>query len=222
MKYHKIHTIFKRDKDDRMILGDWTHPIFEYLADKLWSWTEKIDGTNIRIRIDPSEGDVHPLTVHGVRFDGRTDSAAIPAELVNWLCGMFLHPKMLHDMSKAFPSGAILYGEGYGAGTAKGGGNYASYQSFILFDVKIGEWWLERKNVDNVAENLGLKSVPVLGELTLHQAVAKVAAGFNSTFGAFAAEGLVGEPLVPMFDRAGERVIAKIKTRDWMNLAEKK
>lgn len=212
--YHKIQTMFKRDKEDQIIPGEWTHPIFEYLEHQKWRCTEKIDGTNIRIEVTPST-DVTDNECK-VKFDGRSDNADLPGKLVNWMVEKFLHPTMLQTLREKFPDGATLYGEGFGAGIAKGGGNYGPDQTFILFDVKVGDWWLERKNVDDVAKTLGLRSVQVVGEYTLREAVEIVKKGYQSQFGDFLAEGFVAEPLVPIFNRAGERVITKIKTRDFL------
>ncbi len=199
------------------MLWEWTDPLLEYLAKNLWRCTEKIDGCNIRIEIADAEP---PHTVHSVKFDGRSDSASLPAELVNWLAGKFLDPRMLEILSEKFPGGATLYGEGFGEGIAKNGGYYGSFQSFILFDVRVGDWWLERKNVVNVADALGLKCVREVGIYTLPEAIKIVEDGFPSEFGDFLAEGMVAEPMIPMYNRAGERVITKIKTRDFLRVAE--
>jgi hypothetical protein len=208
--------MFKRDKKDAMMLGEWTDPIFEYLQENKWRCTEKIDGTNIRIEIVPSP-DVTDNECK-VKFDGRTDNAALPAKLVNWMVEKFLHPTMLETLYEKFPDGATLYGEGFGAGIAKGGGNYGPDQTFILFDVRVGDWWLQRDAVTNVAETLDLKRVKEVGYFTLHEAIELVEKGYKSEFGDFLAEGLIAEPCVPMFNRAGERVITKIKTRDFKNV----
>ena len=51
-EYHKIQTVFKRDmqKNGKTLLeGHWTLPEFEYLSVNIWSWSEKVDGTNIRV-----------------------------------------------------------------------------------------------------------------------------------------------------------------------------
>ena len=51
-KYHKIQSIFKRDMTSKrrtLIEGYWTLPEFEYLANNPWTFTEKVDGTNIRV-----------------------------------------------------------------------------------------------------------------------------------------------------------------------------
>lgn len=48
-EYHKIDTLYKRDMDSPrkpLIIGDWSQPVFGYLADNQWEFTEKVDGTN--------------------------------------------------------------------------------------------------------------------------------------------------------------------------------
>ncbi len=221
MTYHKIQTMFKRDKENAMIIGDWTDPVFKYLQNNLWKCTEKINGTNIRIEITPTPPSIPDLPCK-VKFDGRTDNAALSPKLVNWMISHFLYPQMLIDLAEKFPDGATLYGEGCGAGISKGGGNYGPDQTFILFDVRVGAWWLQREAVNNVAETLGLHHVQVVGDFTLHEAIELVKKGFQSEFGDFFAEGLVAEPVVPMFNRKGERIITKIKTRDFKNVVTSK
>ena len=103
-------------------------------------------------------------------FGGKTDNAQIPAPLVARLNERFLP---LADMlSEMFENGACLYGEGYGAKIQKGGGNYRPDQDFVLFDVRVGEWWLERTSV-------------------------------------------VGRPAVELKARNGDRIITKIKHKDF-------
>jgi hypothetical protein len=129
----------------------------------------------------------------------------------------------------------ILFGEGYGP-KIQGGGKYREDTSFVLFDVKIGDFWLDRTNVDDVAEKLGIESVPVIGYGTLHDAINIVSGRhrhefvdrdgrgsftylegdrMKSTWGDFEAEGIVARPKVPLFNRKGERIICKIKGVDF-------
>ena len=77
MKYHKIQTVYKRDpvtKYKTLLEGEYSLPEFEYLADNEWVWTEKVDGTNIRVMWDGWKK---------LSFGGRTDNAQIPTPLVN-------------------------------------------------------------------------------------------------------------------------------------------
>ena len=206
-EYHKIDTLFKRDMTSpkkTLVMGDWTNETFAYLADNQWQFTEKVDGTNIRVIFAGGK----------VEFGGRTDNASIPAPLIKRLEDRFLTIRQREVLAEAFPDGVILYGEGYGA-KIQSGGNYRADQDFVLFDVRVGKIWLRRPDVEDVAAKFGLDVVPVIGEGTLHDAVAVARAGIRSRWGDFAAEGIVARPSVELLDRAGHRVITKIKSRDF-------
>lgn len=206
-EYHKIQSIFKRDmssKQKTLIEGAWTLPEFAYLANNVWVFTEKVDGTNIRVIFKDG----------AVTFGGRTDDAQIPAQLVARLNERFL--PLTQRFADVFQDGAaVLYGEGYGARIQKGGGNYRKDQDFVLFDVMCGEWMLQRSDVEDVAVKLGIDVVPIIGEGTLHDAVALAKAGIRSKWGDFQAEGIVARPKTELKTRSGHRVIAKIKCRDF-------
>lgn len=204
-EYHKIQSIYKRDmtsKRKALIDGDWTLPEFAYLAGNQWEFTEKVDGTNIRVIV----GD-------GVTFGGRTDDAQIPAQLASRLQDRFL--PQTAKLREMFGDGAVLYGEGYGAKIQKVGASYRPDQDFVLFDVRVGQWWLQRAAVAEVAQILGLDVVPVIGSGTLHDAVDMAKRGIRSTWGDFEAEGIVARPSVELRTRAGHRLITKIKCFDF-------
>lgn len=203
-EYHKIQTVFKRDMqaNGRLLYGEWTMPEFEYLANNEWVFTEKVDGTNIRILFDGER----------VSFGGKTDNAAIPAKLVGRLRERFPDGAAFKT---AFNCGNVcLYGEGYGAGIQKGG-TYSIDQDFILFDVKVGDWWLQREDVEDIASKLSLEVVPVIGIGTLHECIDRVRSGLESAWGRFPAEGIVARPSTELMTRGGQRIITKIKCRDF-------
>lgn len=200
-EYHKIHTIFKRE-GKKLLEGCWTLPEFEYLAGNTWIFTEKVDGMNIRVMFRDGK----------ITFGGKTDNAQIPAQLVARLNEKFL--PLAELMQETFGCDACLYGEGYGAGI-QSGGDYRQDQDFVLFDVKVGEWWLQRADVADIANKLDLDVVPVIGEGTLFDALARVKAGIVSTWGHFRAEGIVARPKVEVRTRDGHRIITKIKTCDF-------
>lgn len=54
IEYPKIETLFERDTQGskKLIEGRFRNPAVEYLSGNVWSFTEKIDGTNIRIHWD--------------------------------------------------------------------------------------------------------------------------------------------------------------------------
>lgn len=201
-EYHKIQSVFKRDeKTHKFIEGDYSLLEFEYLADNIWVWTEKVDGTNIRVMWDGEN----------VAFGGKTDNAQMPPFLLAKLKELFPAEKF----TGVFP-GMCLYGEGYGAKIQKGGGNYIKDGcDFIMFDIKVGEWWLRRPDIEDVAGKLGIKVVPIINKGPLAQAINFVREGHFSTFGPFLAEGLVLKPEVELFTRQGHRIVTKIKHKDF-------
>ena len=202
-EYHKIQTVFKRDqKTNKIIVGDWTNPEFEYLANNEWEFTEKVDGTNIRVIIKDGV----------VTFGGRTDAAQIPASLISRLLELF---PQTGDWVGQFDGDVTFYGEGYGPKIQKVGSLYRKDQSFVLFDVRVGRWWFQRSDVVAVAEKLRLDVVPVIGTGTLHDAISLAATGMTSYWGSFQSEGIVARPRVELFARNGQRIIAKIKTKDF-------
>lgn len=201
--YHKINTIWKRDERGKIIPGAWSQPEFEYLADAKWTFTEKVDGTNIRVHWGN----------YSLTYGGRTERAQIPAKLIEALDGYFRADDRLKEVFG--PESVTLYGEGYGPGIQKGGGNYRTTPGFVLFDVRIGGLWLERDNVTDVAGKLGIDVVPVKDYGNLWLAASLADAGIKSYWGDFSAEGFVLKPSVELQDRRGHRIIAKIKTRDF-------
>jgi hypothetical protein len=214
-EYHKIATVYLRDPETnhkKLLDGQFAHPAFEYLALNEWIFTEKVDGTNIRVMIsDYRENDA----AYGISFGGKTDAASIPANLTQRLQERFMTIEQRQKLAEVFPSGACLYGEGYGAKIQKGGGNYRQDQDFVLFDVKVGDWWLERGNVEDVASKLGLDVVPIIGKGTLPEMIRKASGGFPSQWGPFQAEGIVARPACELVTRNGQRIITKIKQRDF-------
>ena len=202
-------------KEKLFILGEYADPATEYLKDNEWTFTEKIDGTNIRIYWDGET----------VAFGGRTDAAQLPAHLVNVLKEK-ITPELMRTIfpdMQANDGIVTLYGEGCGYKIQKGGMGYVNNEKradFILFDVRIGDWWLKREDAEGIAESLGLRIAPVVLKGTIEDAIEMVSAGMKSTYGDFIAEGVVGKPSVELADRAGRRIITKIKHRDFKHLKE--
>jgi len=205
-EYHKIQTVFKRDPDTNhktLLWGEWSIPEFDYLCDNEWIFTEKVDGTNIRV-----------IWINDtLTFGGRTDRAQIPADLMNALIKLFDGKLAKLD---AIGGDVVLYGEGYGPKIQKGGGLYRDTPGFVLFDVKVGGWWLRGEDVEDVGRQLGLDVVPVVGTGTLLDMVGMVSEGrLKSTWGDFSAEGIVARPSTPLLTRDGKRIITKVKQKDF-------
>lgn len=230
--YHKINAPFKRDmtgeitgQKGKLIIGDWARPEFEYLADNEWRYSVKMDGTNIRVELHKG------FDFYSAEYGGRSDNAVIPKPLLSYLEATFpTYPswrrdiqapsyydryKEVYEWMGVFTQGekVVLFGEGYGP-KIQGGGKYRDDHSFILFDVRVGDFWLSRENVVDVGVKLGIDVVPEVGRGSLYEAIELVTGGLRSQFGDFYEEGLVCRPVVDLFNRKGERIITKVKHVD--------
>lgn len=209
--YEKIETVFNRDTEGtkRLILGDFRNKTVEFLKDNVWQFTEKIDGTNIRIMWDG----------HTITFGGRTERANIPAHLMNYLNKKFINAETEELFEQTFgEKEVILFGEGYGA-KIQNGGLYRTDVSFILFDVLICDNYQPRDRVEDIARMFDLEIVPIVYTGTISGAIDYVRSNPKSTIGEAMMEGVVGRPLVEMKDRCGNRMIVKIKYNDFKEFA---
>jgi len=195
--------------DKKFLIGQWTTPELEYLKDQEWIWTEKVDGTNIRVMWNGKE----------VVFGGRSDDAQLYTPLLLRLQELFMRMESRQNFAEIFGNeecDVVLYGEGYGAKIQKGGGNYiSSGTDFVMFDVAVNGVYLERENVEDIASKFGVKVVPIIGHGTLEEAIEMTKNGFKSQWGDFIAEGIVARPRVELLTRRGERIITKVKYKDF-------
>lgn len=207
VEYNKIDTVFNRDiyGTKRLIVDSWRNETVEYLKDSRWQFTEKFDGTNIRVIWDG----------HSISFAGRTDKAIIPQHLLEYLNKTFSTQEVEQLFEQVYgDKQVILFGEGYGY-KIQNGGNYRNDVSFILFDVMIGENYQERQWVEETAVMLGIDVVPIVLEGTIEEAIEFVKKHPKSTVGTAFMEGVVGRPAVELRDRTGKRIIVKIKYSDF-------
>ena len=244
--YQKINTIFMRDaKNVIMPFEPFTEPEFEYLRGLKWRGECKIDGTNMRIEVTkevvPSETSITPRCAgvkFNVRFAGKTDNAQIPPKLLKYMEEKYPKEKVLASLGlKEFipveeweidhnwleydqiPNIYTIYGEGYGAGIQKAGGNYIKDGvGFIVFDVKVNDIYLKTEARDEIATKLGAPIVPFMGYFTLDEAIDFVRKGFRTGLWDnkdFIEEGLVLRTDLGLRNRMGKRLIVKVKYEDF-------
>ncbi len=176
-----------------------------------------------------------------VFFLGRTDRAQIPDHLTSYLETTYTIDKLLPALEKAKGAeGAILYMEGYGYKIQEGGNYCGKSVSTRLFDVYImdlsgpsprtlpGEeqspsgWWLEPEQVQSIASKLGVQTVPSLGKMTTEEIVEMVkskpisiVSNLEGGTKTYQMEGIVARTKPMLLRRNGERLIWKLKGRDF-------
>lgn len=227
-----------------------TTPEFELLRklNAKWEATEKVDGECTSIHLIPNICGAHATTEGGQEFDydyrvevhGKTENANMRKDEVDMLMEIGDIEKLIEAFSTKRPApeygeGAvdivkpevecIIFGETYGKGMQKPGSRYCKDRlKFICFDIKIGNVWLKRDAVEDICNKLGIDVVPYLGEITLDEAIAMVKMGFPSQVSedtTLEAEGIVLRAPLGLLDRMGRRIITKVKTKDFRDLAAK-
>lgn len=206
-EYQKIDNVFKFDEKYRKIIG--MTETYEALKNIQWIGTEKIDGTNIRIYWDG----------HEITIAGRTEKSQTPEHLKKYLSDLFLTKEMEYVFEQMFGEKEVyLFGEGYGYKIQTNGDKYTSNNEvgFILFDVNIDGFDLNRDNVNDIADRLGLKRVPVIFNGTLDEAIEFVKQHHMSTLGnhTHEMEGLVLQPSIQLYDSKHKMIKCKCKYRD--------
>jgi len=219
--YQKINTLYMRygegKNKGKIILGNFSCDEFEELYGCLWDATEKVDGTNMKLIYYPIK--------HTISVEGKTENAQN-------MCGSFdavksIGENILPKLQIEFPDDrftegdyVIIYGEAYG-GKIREGGRYSEDVRFIAFDIKVADWYLTRSVARDICEKMGLQFVPYKGKMTLKEAEEMVMEGFVSEVSedrTLLAEGLVLTPCCELRNRKGDRIIVKIKHKDYKQL----
>jgi len=215
MNYHKINAIFKRDKNKKIIMDDYVDPIYEVLKNIPWIAYEKIDGTNIHVTYNGKTKEI--------KIQGRKEKSIVPEGLQKKLNELFTVEKL---SSVFFENNDIFhfYGEGVSHKIQKGKRYLNGIEEgfdFILFDILVQNsfdgvyWWSAESDKQDIATQLGIRTAPYMFTDSLLNIIEKVKKGLISTYDNNFAEGVVCKPLYELFNRRGERIITKIKHKDF-------
>lgn len=207
-EYTKIANIFEFDEAYRTVLG--LNPVCKLLKDIQWIGTEKVDGTNVRIYWDG----------YDIQIAGRKNGKSkLPDHLVTYLESIFKTKEMEYVFEQIFgEKEAYLFGEGFGYKVQADGDKYVDSNEvdFILFDVNIDGWDLDKTKVKDIATRLNLKCVPIVFTGTLDEAIEFVKQHNMSTLGKgeHEMEGLVLEPTIQLYTKDKKPVKYKCRYND--------
>lgn len=219
-KYPKIQSPWKRDKDGKFDFNEFTNTTLKMLATTPMCAQEKIDGTNVRVMYDGGGS---------VWYGGRTDKAET---LKQWSdLGDFVQKSFpLNKMQEVFgDKKVVVFGEGTSPAIQKAGNTYGLSAHFWLFDVvELDEngkphWW-PRSALDGLASKFHVTSPKYLSNLITIWEIAdmldKRAKGefedvFKEIFPRENVEGFVLRPMEELVDPRGNRVITKVKVKDF-------
>lgn len=179
-------------------------PLLAYLAELPWTYSRKVDGENIRIQWDGEQA----------LWNGKSNAFQCSAEFTKYMNDTFLEEIFEEKFGR--DKVVTLFGEKMGPKTQ---GNELGLEKdeVVLYDVNINGTWLCGEDVAEIAKYFGIRTVfdfmpAMLGESKNLRELIKMCA--NGQFKDW--EGIVATPLVEMRNQKGERVIVKIKNRDYL------
>ncbi len=210
MTYQKIPTLYLTDKKTKLCTCEYSNNLFGYLSTLEWVFTEKIDGTNLRIVWDG----------FNISFLGRTNDAIFEDDVLIYLNETYNNngfKKLLEE--KVGTKLTILFGELFGQKIGCYGNYYDSNELRVrFFDVSIDEKYLNYTNSRNFIESIGEEYVPEVFRGTLNNCKSEVLASHISSvsknFSNLIIEGLVGQPIFQLYNEKKERIIVKLRVED--------
>jgi hypothetical protein len=141
---------------------------------------------------------------------------------------LFNHDKLLNKFKEIFVRDVIIYGEAYGGKCQGMSETYGKELKFIVFDVKIGDNWINVPNAEDVALKLGLEFVDYtaintnIEEINAERDKDSTQAIRNECGAGKLREGVVLRPLIELTKNNGERIIVKHKRDEFLETATKR
>lgn len=175
-----------------------------YLKDNIWIGSRKCDGTNCRVLFDGNE----------VFYNGKTNKANFSNDQKEYIEETFKEEIFEEYFRKEGKSPrVVIFGELVGPKIQNGDNHSFKELEFIVFDVLINNVFLDVENIKQIAKYFNLRSsydlLTIKGNLYQLQEIVKDKD--------FKYEGLVVKPLVELYTKNKNRLILKIKKRDYGN-----
>lgn len=178
---------------------------------KFWA-SEKIDGTSVGIKWDGER----------ISFIGHTDKSQFNPRYLEYLQNRFGTPEFESCVEEIFGDKPVII---YGEGISKDYNVHYGFPDgeFIMYDIQFDNGkFAERDVVYEVANKLDIK-MPFESQMTLDEAIEYVRARPQSVLNSeYKMEGLVLRPMVELYLNNGERVITKIKVKDFVDCKDYK
>ena len=203
-KYPKINSLYKRDQEtNKLIIGNLSMPEFACIQE--WDLYEKIDGTNIRVIIDNDT----------VEFRGRNNvDDNIPPHLLEHLTNRYTMDTLTPFLGKK----AIIFGEAFGHKIQGCGGAYVNGDpivKFHAFDVLLYNRWMQQDEIRGLLNTIDIECAPLV-RYHINLSNPPFFMGLPSIFNPdLIMEGVIARPAREMLTTHGERVIWKLKHKDF-------
>lgn len=180
-------------------------PLLGYLAELPWGYSRKVDGENIRIQWDGEQA----------LWNGKSNAFQCSAEFTEYMNSTFLEEIFEEKFGR--DKVVTLFGEKMGPKT-QGNELGLTEDKILLYDVNIDGTWLCGESVAWIARYFSVDTVfdymtrHMFGpEMNLREMIEACANGEFKDW-----EGIVATPKVEMLDKSKNRVIVKIKNRDYL------
>ena len=173
---------------------------------------------------------IHGTSTHiGWKFSNKTLYLFAGGESHENFVALFNQEFLKAKFAEIFPDqDVVVFGEAYGGKQQGMSHTYGKQLKFIAFDVKVGDFWLNVPNAEDVCKQLNLEFVfyekieVTLPNLTRARDDVSVQAVRNCNLYDKKREGVVLRPLVEMRINNGDRVICKYKPDEQMETKTKR
>ena len=197
-KNHKKRILYDIDDD----INHYRDNSIFLLRNNLWNGSRKLDGTNFRIKYDGEKA----------IYCGKTNKAQFTDDQKEYIESVFLE-ELFEEKFRVDDKdlNVIIYGELVGEKIQNGDRNEFKDLEVVIFDVKINDVWLEPDSVKDIAKFFNLKSSYDFIHITgiLKELVKFVIDNKDRI------EGLVATPVGGFYSKKQDRIIVKIKGRDY-------